>query len=164
MQKLQSTYISSSIGKIPSDWKLYRLQDISLKITDGTHKTPLYLDEGIPFLRVTDIHDNEINWNQVKRISVSEHQELVKRCKPDKGDILLSKNGTIGITKLVNWEKEFSIFVSLCLIKPNHSIINNEFLSRVLKSDLCLNQMGLRSKQGTVTNLYLEEYRYLLLV
>jgi len=75
--------------------------------------------QGVPFLRVTDIQDHHIDFSEVKRISHQEHAFLTTRAKPEIGDILYSKNGTVGIAKLVDWTTEFSIFVSLALLKPN---------------------------------------------
>jgi len=149
----------SRVGLIPEDWKVFKLNEICIKITDGTHKTPKYISEGIPFLRVTDIQNKLIDWDDVKYISKEEHEELMKRCNPEKGDVLLSKNGTIGIVKIVDWDREFSIFVSLCLIKPKKEMITPVFLSKMIGSDLVLNQAKQRSKQGSVTNLHLEEIR-----
>lgn len=146
-------------GKDSKEWKYLKLNKITHKITDGTHRTPKYLENGIPFLRINDIHNSEIDWNNTKHISPEEHGELIKRCYPEKGDILLSKNGTIGITKVVNWDKPFSIFVSLCLIKPNIDIVMSDYLGLVVGSDFVLDQAKQRSKQGTVTNLHLEEIR-----
>lgn len=146
-------------GKNSTEWKYQKLNKITHKITDGTHRTPKYLENGIPFLRINDIHNSEIDWNNTKHISPEEHEELIKRCYPEKGDILLSKNGTIGITKVVNWDKPFSIFVSLCLIKPNTDIVMSDYLGLVVGSDFVLDQAKQRSKQGTVTNLHLEEIR-----
>jgi type I restriction enzyme S subunit len=136
-----------------------KLNTVCTKITDGTHRTPKYITEGIPFLRINDIQDDQINWNKCKYISEDEHNELIRRCNPEKGDVLLSKNGTIGITKVVDWDREFSIFVSLCLIKPNRSKVLPEYLAEVVGSDYVMDQVKKRSKQGTVTNLHLEEIR-----
>jgi type I restriction enzyme S subunit len=155
----------SELGRIPKEWEIRNLEDIVLKITDGAHQTPKYMEDGIPFLRVTDIHATEIDWSNVKYISKEEHNDLLKRCKPEKGDILYSKNGTIGIPKIIDWDNEFSIFVSLCLIKINKkdSKVINKYLEKFLASDKCLDQIRLRAKQGTVTNLHLEEIRKLLI-
>ncbi len=146
-------------GKNNPAWKIVKLNTITSKITDGTHRTPKYTETGVPFLRINDIQDPEINWGTTKYISPEEHAELIKRCHPEKGDILLSKNGTIGITKIVNWDREFSIFVSLCLIKPDHNQVLSDYMGIVLGSDYLINQATKRSKQGTVTNLHLEEIR-----
>ncbi|MEI2342258.1 restriction endonuclease subunit S [Priestia megaterium] len=153
------------IGEIPTHWETSMLGDIVYKITDGAHKTPKYTDKGIPFLRVVDIQKSSIDWDKTKYISIQEHTELIKRCHPEKGDILISKNGTIGITKLINWEEEFSIFVSLCLIKlhKENSLILPEFLVYFFESMTCQKQFKNSSKQGTVTNLHLVEIRKLII-
>jgi type I restriction enzyme S subunit len=149
----------TKLGEIPEEWDLQKLNSLCRTINDGTHFTPKYISDGIPFLRITDIQQSDIDWSKTKRISLEEHKELTKRCKPELGDVLLSKNGTIGITKIVNWKNPFSIFVSLCLIKPIHEKLNNHYLKYILPSELCLNQIRKRSKQGTITNLHLEEIR-----
>ena len=165
MKKIIEGYKKTLAGEIPEEWGYEELNKLVDKITDGTHKTPTYTESGIPFLRVTDIQKSEIDWNNVKYISQEEHLELIKRCNPEIGDILYSKNGTIGIPKIIDWDNEFSIFVSLCLIKmkKQESYISNKYLEQFLKSDSCMRQIRLRAKQGTVTNLHLEEIRELII-
>jgi type I restriction enzyme M protein len=115
---------------IDPDWPMVELGEVCDKITDGTHRTPTYIETGIPFLRVTDITQNN---GDKKFISKEEHEELIKRCKPEKGDILYSKNGTIGIAKLIDWDYEFSIFVSLALLKANKKLLIPKYLEIFLK-------------------------------
>jgi len=145
--------------QIPKGWKQKRLIEICEKITDGAHKTPTYVKDGIPFLRITDIKDVIIDWNNTKKIPKSEHDELIKRCKPEFGDILYSKNGTIGVSKVVNWKNEFSIFVSLALLKPKKELVDSYFLKKFLDSPIAYKQATKRAKTATVTNLHLEEIR-----
>ena len=102
------------LGEVPEHWEVKRLKFLTNKIVDGAHFTPTYVNEGVPFLRVTDIQEKNIDMEKIKYIPLEEHQELIKRCNPQKGDLLLSKNGTIGISKKIDWNWEFSIFVSLC--------------------------------------------------
>ena len=165
MKNIREGYKRTEVGVIPIDWDIDKLSNLVEKITDGTHKTPTYTDDGVPFLRVTDIQKSKIDWNNVKYISEEEHRELIKRCNPEIGDILYSKNGTIGIPKIIDWNKEFSIFVSLCLIKmkKENNRLSNKYLEKYLASDSCMNQIRLRAKQGTVTNLHLEEIRELII-
>ncbi|MEY3760750.1 MAG: hypothetical protein RIR39_2241 [Pseudomonadota bacterium] len=150
------------LGKIPQGWRVSKLKYITNQIVDGTHFTPNYIERGVPFLRVTDIQTQSINFERIKFISEDEHTELTKRAKPQRGDILLSKNGTIGITKIVDWDWEFSIFVSLCLIKllPN---ISPYYFSYFFESDVVNKQLFESSKKTSVTNLHLVKIRELLL-
>ena len=148
----------SPVGRIPVEWDCVKMNTIA-KVTDGAHHTPNYTPTGVPFLRVTDLKNKNIFDGNIKYIHQSEHIELLKRCKPEKGDILYSKNGTIGITRLIDWEEEFSIFVSLALIKRLSEQISSEYLVLFMDSPIIHEQIRTRSKQGTVTNLHLEEIR-----
>lgn len=142
--------------RIDPNWEMVELGEVCEKITDGTHATPKYTDSGIPFLRVTDITES----NKTKKfISEEEHIELIKRCKPKKGDVLYSKNGTIGIAKLVDWDYEFNIFVSLALLKPKKQILNSKFLELFMNTKTAYDQAISRKKSGTVTNLHLVEIK-----
>ncbi len=150
------------IGDIPEQWTTTKLKFHTNKIIDGAHLTPTYVDnaDGIPFLRVTDIHEEFIDLNNVKKIPLKEHQELYKRCNPQKGDLLLSKNGTIGLMKIIDWEWEFSIFVSLCLIKFRSSL-KNSFFYYFFKSNVVDQQISESSQKTSVTNLHLEKIKEL---
>lgn len=152
-------YKQTELGWVPKEWKVEKLENVTKKIIDGTHYTPTYTESGVPFLRVTDVKEKAINLDKIKFVSEEEHEILIKRCDPEIGDILYSKNGTIGRTKIVDWEWGFSVFVSLCLIKPDHNRIYNRYLEIILNSEVAWSQIRFRAKQGTVTNLHLEEIR-----
>ena len=150
------------IGDIPRHWKVEKLKYLTSLIVDGTHITPTYLPDGVPFLRVTDVQDHTIDLGNVKYISPEEHQLLSKRAKAKRGDILLSKNGTIGLVKIVNWDWEFSFFVSLCLLRP-HKKLNPHYFSYFFESSLVDQQLSESSKKTSVTNLHLVKIRELLI-
>ena len=152
------------IGEIPKDWSIMKVKYLTHQIIDGTHYTPEYQDSGIPFLRVTDIHNKTIDLTKVKYITAELHQELTQRCKPEKGNLLLSKNGTIGITRVIDWDFEFSIFVSLCLIKFRTETYSPYFFSYLFRSQVIDQQLKESSKTSTVTNLHLDKIRELFVV
>jgi type I restriction enzyme S subunit len=143
-------------------WPVLPLKRLTRKIIDGTHLTPTYVDEGTPFLRVSDIHGGQVDFDTVKRIPEAEHEELYKRCNPKRGDLLLSKNGTIGVPCVVKWDFPVSLFVSLCLIKPITTLVDPEYLFYLFDSHLIKAQLVERGKTNTVTNLHLEEIKELL--
>jgi type I restriction enzyme S subunit len=159
----QSIFLEMFGDERNSPFDIRVLDTITDKITDGAHFTPTYVESGVPFLRVTDIQDEAINWQAVKYIPQEEHDELVLRCRPEPGDVLLSKNGTIGIPRYVDWENIFSIFVSLCLIKPAKNILSGCYLTAYLKTGAAQRQLRQHSKTGTVTNLHLTEIRKMLI-
>jgi type I site-specific deoxyribonuclease specificity subunit len=122
--------------EIPDSWKWVTLENILYQLTDGTHATPRYTSSGVPFISVKDISNGKLSFENTKYISLEEHFELSKRCKPEKGDILLSKVGTTGIPVAVNTNIEFSIFVSIALLKLFPTLIFSNFLIYAIQSPL----------------------------
>ena len=126
--------------EIPENWCWCRLGDVVYKLTDGTHRTPKYVEKGVPFLSVKNLSSGKIDFSNIKYITEEEHEELYKRCNPEKGDMLLTKVGTTGIPVINDSDIEFSLFVSVALIKfPNHFIESKYFLY-LLKSPLVQEQ------------------------
>ncbi|ECQ8911277.1 restriction endonuclease subunit S [Campylobacter coli] len=109
---------------LPQGWEWKSLGEICF-ITDGTHKTPNYIETGIPFLSVKNISKGFFDLSDVKYISLEEHNKLIKRAKPEFGDILICRIGTLGKAIKISLEFEFSIFVSLGLLKPKVKIISD---------------------------------------
>ena len=103
---------------IPDTWEWVRLNELLTIISDGTHKTPNYVPSGIPFLSVQNISSGKLSLDKIKDITEEEHRQLIKRVEPHKGDILLCRIGTLGKAIKIYWDFEFSIFVSLGLLRP----------------------------------------------
>ena len=124
---------------IPENWVWCKFGDIVLSLTDGAHKTPHYTASGIPFISVKDLSDGFVNFENTKFISPAEHKELAKRCNPQKSDILLTKVGTTGIPVVIDTEQEFSLFVSVALLKLP-SCISPIFLKYIILSPVVQKQ------------------------
>jgi len=131
--------------EVPQSWAWVRADDLCLQITDGTHHTPTYVDEGVAFLSVKDISTGRINFSNCRYIAEKEHAALCKRCQPELGDVLLTKVGTTGIAVEVDTDREFSIFVSVALLKLLPNTVFPRFLVHLLNSPL----VKLQSAEGT---------------
>ena len=121
--------MSDELLELPEGWEWTTLDAIMKKIVDGTHHTPTYVDDGIPFLSVKDIRDGQISFDNCKYISQEEHKQLCQRCHPECGDLLITKSGTIGRCAVVKTKRDFSLFVSVALLKPATSEVNISFIS-----------------------------------
>ena len=126
---------------IPETWCFCRLGTILYKLTDGTHSRPKYVETGVPFISVKDISSGMLDFSNCKFITEIEHKELYKRCNPEYGDILLTKVGTTGIPIIVNITDEFSLFVSVALLKFDQKLMSNEYLVHLINSPLVQKQV-----------------------
>ncbi|MGJ5082853.1 restriction endonuclease subunit S [Bradyrhizobium sp. HKCCYLS3013] len=118
----------------PTGWTLSNLGAVSLKITDGAHKTPTYVDKGVPFISVKDFSGGSLDFSNTRFIPKSEHELLFQRCDPRRGDILIGRIGTLGKAVLIDTDVEFSLFVSVGLIRFDHDNLDPVFFRLLLNS------------------------------
>lgn len=138
--------------ELPQGWAWEKLGNLTIIISDGTHKTPKYVPTGIPFLSVQNISGGKLDLSKIKYISQAEHTELVKRIKPQKDDILICRIGTLGKAIRITWDFDFSIFVSLGLIRiVDASIV--DYIIRVINSPIGNNWIQ-ENKVGGGTHTY----------
>ena len=97
------------------EWVERILKDISPAIFDGTHQTPNYTPIGIPFFSVENLISGAVN----KFISQEDFEYETRKNKPRRGDILLTRIGNIGYSKLIDWNYDFSIYVTLAVIRQS---------------------------------------------
>ena len=133
------------------------VNELCVKITDGVHITPKYTATGIPFLSVKDLTKGFIDFSNTKFISPEDHVVLTKRFKPEIEDVLYTKVGTTGVAKVVDTEREFSIFVSVALLKLNHGMIFNRFLEHFLNSKMGRDQAKQRTRGMANKNLVIRD-------
>jgi type I restriction enzyme S subunit len=132
MQKLfsQELRFKDDNGKEFPKWEKKKLNKIA-NIYDGTHQTPKYLEEGIPFYSVEHVTAND--FQNTKFISKEVFDKENKRVKLERGDILMTRIGDIGTSRLITWDVNASFYVSLALIKQS-PIFNSEYLNQYIST------------------------------
>jgi len=131
---------------VHGEWEVKRLGDIA-EIRDGTHQTPKYVESGVPFFSVENVTSGD--FTNTKFISEAEHRFLTKSFKIEKGDILMTRIGSIGDCKLIDWDVEASFYVSLALLKI-HMGYSAAFICHYSKSASFKKEVELRSLQSAI--------------
>lgn len=129
-----------------SKWETKALGDL-VDVKDGTHQTPRYVDEGVPFYSVESVTSND--FENTKYISETEHRLLTKNFRIEKGDILMTRIGSIGDCKLITWEPNASFYVSLALLKPKDKK-TSLYIYHFSKTDFFKKELEDRSLQWAV--------------
>jgi restriction endonuclease S subunit len=92
--------------------------------------------------------DNQIDFENIKKISKEDFLKLKKHdCNPKQGDVLFSKDGTVGEVIKIDYEKEFIILSSWAILRPSNEIIQN-YLYWFMRSPNAFNQ-AVNMKTGT---------------
>ena len=134
--------------------KMVRLKDVCSVITDGTHQSPKFQSEGVPFLFVSNIANNELTYETSKYISLEDYETLIKRTPIEIGDILVSAVGSFGHPAIVKDERPFCFQRHIAYLKPRQEKVNSVFLHSALLSDGAQRYMDSAAKgvaQRTVT-------------
>lgn len=126
---IKEGYKETSTGLTPIEWKVKKLNEIT-KVYDGTHQTPNYVEEGIPFYSVEHVTSN--NFNTKKFITKDVFDKENKRVKIEQEDILMTRIGDVGTVKYIDWDVNASFYVSLALIKKSANF-NSRYISHFFR-------------------------------
>ena len=140
-------------GGLGSDG-LRSLKDVCSIITDGTHQPPKFVDEGIPFLFVSNIASDAVDYETNKFISVEDYEQLIRRTPIEIGDVLVSAVGSFGHPAVVRNGRPFCFQRHIAYLKPRHDLVDSNYLHAVLLSDEAQRYMDRCAKgvaQRTVT-------------
>ncbi len=120
------------LGENPKNYPIQLLEQLCVKITDGTHQPPPFTNNGIPFLFVRNIVSGSIDFDTEKFITEETFAELTRRVKPQRGDILYSTVGSYGVAVHVETDRKFAFQRHIGHLKPNCQQIDSCFLAAQL--------------------------------
>jgi type I restriction enzyme S subunit len=121
--------------EIPQTWLHVYLQDLAYQITDGTHLTPKYTEQGKPFLSAQNVKPFKFMPEKHRFVSEVDFDNYRANRRPERGDILMTRVGAgIGEAAVLDSDFEFAFYVSLCLIKIPNRFLSVEYLVLWLNS------------------------------
>ena len=143
----------SWLENIPAHWKMLPLKFLTAQhVTDGPHETPEFIDEGVPFLSVDGIQNNQLVFEGCRYISREDHERYSIKCRPNTGDVLLGKAASVGKVAHVDTDIEFNVWSPLAVIKPRTKKAGR-FIYYSLQSALLQMQCDMYSNANTQKNL-----------
>ncbi len=129
-------FVDSELGMIPKGWKILSLNEVCLKVTDGSHYSPKDDPLGnIPMLSVKDMQHNGFDYSSCKKINEEEYNKMkANDCVPLKNDILVAKDGSyLKEIFLCMQEVKQAILSSIALFRCNLDVIYPEILLQLLR-------------------------------
>ena len=143
-------------------FEVVTIENVCSLIKDGTHQTPQYTEDrekGYKFLSSKDVMSQKIDWADIKYIPAELHEKLYATIKPQRNDILMSKNGVnYGVAAVNDTDEVFDIYVSLALLRPK-KIIDPVFFRCVINNPETKRQFDSSIKGIGVPNLHLGEIK-----
>ncbi|MGL5871844.1 MAG: restriction endonuclease subunit S [Xenococcaceae cyanobacterium] len=148
--------------QVPENWEWSNIQNISLKVTDGEHKTPIRSDRGYYLLSARNVTNEGIKLDKVDYVLEEEYTRIRKRCNPEIGDILISCSGSVGRVSIVD-SNEYVMVRSVALIKHKQDLLSSSFFAYVMRSPFAQYQIEDKSRTTAQSNLFLGKINEILI-
>ena len=145
------------------DWEQRKLGEL-VNIGDIDHRMPKTVECGIPYLMTGDFCGiNELNFDGVKHISEEDYEQLSRKIKPEKNDILFARYASVGAVRYVDFTDKFLISYSCAIIKHGDKI-DSKYLYHYLTSDIAQRQIALEINTGSQANIGIDSMKNNILV
>jgi type I restriction enzyme, S subunit len=141
--------------KNPCEWSEVVLEDVTDKITDGEHLTPIRSSSGRYLLSARNVLNGRIDLQNVDYVDESEFERIRKRCNPMIGDVLLSCSGSVGRAALVDADDCYVMVRSAAMIRPIQDNLLPSFLMYGLQSPAMQLQILEKSSATAQSNIFL---------
>lgn len=136
-----------------------QLHQVTRRITDGSHFSPTPREFGYLIANVKDMKSGEIDFNTCTRISEAAYRELkATGCTIKNGNVLLSKDGTVGRVVVYKQDDEIGALSSICIIEPTDQL-DAAFLGQALQSEGCARQYDNFMSGSALRRLVLRDIR-----
>lgn len=120
------------------NWPTEKLDSVCSAIVDCPHSTPSYTAEntGYMCIRTSIVKKNHILWDEIEYIPEHEYYQRILRKKPEKGDIIYTREGAIlGIAAMIDRDCNVALGQRSMLLSPNNSKCLPQFLSVAMNFD-----------------------------
>lgn len=146
---------------VPNEWEILSLSQVS-KVIDCKHRTPHYVESGIPL-----ISPGTIKWGALdltsptKRVTEDEYQSLMDHCTVEIGDLVMSRNQSVGVLSFVDSMKPFVLGQDTVLIKAEKS--DSKYLFYKIQSEEVQKRIVRLAGGSTFARINLADIRKLIL-
>lgn len=144
-----------------SAWPVRALADCCEAINDCPHSTPTWTESGYVCLRTSNLTEGDWNWDDRRFVSEDEYHERSKRGYIRAGDIVLSREGTVGVAAIVQPGMEVCMGQRLVQVRCAESVMLPEFLLHHLLNVLQPSRISQVMVGSTAQHLNVRELRQL---
>lgn len=149
----------SWLGDIPEHWDMKALSLLCNQIGDIDHKMPVSEEYGIPYISASDFTENGIDFENSKKITRDCFNELSKKIKPEKGDLIFARYASMGLVRLVTVSFDFLVSYSCAILKPKNETTDSKYLFYYLVSEVLKHQIQFYANTNTQSNIGTDSIR-----
>ncbi|WP_321979130.1 restriction endonuclease subunit S [Prevotella sp.] len=142
-------------------WEVKKMKDVCTHIVDCPHSTPKKADTttNYPCIRTSELKGGTISWNTMQYLEKDEYEKRIARLKPETGDIVFGREGTIGDAVILPSGYHFCLGQRTMLIRTDNEMIINTFMHRTLMSEWIKHQIEYVNVSSTVAHVNIKDFK-----
>ena len=142
-------------------WEVKKMKDVCTHIVDCPHSTPKKADTttNYPCIRTSELKGGTISWSTMQYLEKDEYEKRIARLKPETGDIIFGREGTIGDAVILPSGYNFSLGQRTMLIRTDNEMIINTFMHRTLMSEWIKHQIEYVNVSSTVAHVNIKDFK-----
>jgi type I restriction enzyme S subunit len=158
--RVRQGYKQTEVGVIPEDWDAGNL-GLFWGVTDCKHVTATFVQNGIPLASIKEVQSRFIDLTNAKQTTEQYYSQLIEGGrKPMPGDLIISRNATVGETSQVSeWHPRFAMGQDVCLLRKKSSEHSTDYLQSVFQSPIITNQLANLMVGSTFKRVNVEQIR-----
>ena len=136
-------YKQTEVGVIPEDWGVACLSRF-WNVTDCKHVTAKFVASGYPVASIKEAQSRFVDLTNAKQTTQQFYNLLTEGGrKPVTGDLLLSRNATVGeVAQVADWHPPFAMGQDVCLLRRKSHEFSPDFLQAIFHSSIIGNQLS----------------------
>jgi type I restriction enzyme, S subunit len=140
--QLPKGYKQTEIGVLPEDWEAGTL-DKYWSVIDCKHVTAKFIRNGIPIASIREVQSRFVNLDSANQTTEICYKQLIEGGrKPQCGDLILSRNATVGeVVQVADWHPFFAMGQDVCLLRKRSSNFSTPLLQIIIQSWIVLQQL-----------------------
>jgi type I restriction enzyme S subunit len=147
-------YKQTEVGVIPADWEVSPLENFTSFISYGFTNPMPASESGVYMITAKDINHGRIQFDTARCTTKEAYSTLLTaKSRPKKGDLLLTKDGTLGRLALVD-DRTVCINQSVAILRPNPKV-NPRFLKGLLEAPEYQARMLEDAGGSTIKHIYI---------
>ncbi len=142
---------------VPDTWESVKLKWIA-EVIDTKHRTAEYVEDGVPIISPSEVSSKELEIEKANRTTEEEYEDLIEDSRrPKPGDIIYSRNASVGNAALVTTDEKMCMGQDLCLIRSDIG----GFLYHVLNSRVITSQVSAQTVGATFDRINVSDIKEL---
>jgi type I restriction enzyme S subunit len=152
------------LGNVPAHWEIGPIKR-HWTIIDCKHITPLFVDGGIPLASIREVQERWVDLENAKSTTESFYLQLIEGGrKPRPGDLIFSRNATVGEVAQVNADHPpFAMGQDVVLLRRQDPRMSPDFLQHAIRSPVVTRQIDTLMIGSTFKRINVEEVRSLMI-